>query len=746
MDVGEAESEAMNRATLLVANMLQRPDQLQKVDQYRLRVQRKKESVEAMLKTAMQSQLDGVRTGLSQLQAALVDLKDIKTGLSDMEESLIRVPELSEQLYECREEYVRHSQYAAAMENLKHIFTVPESVEKTQKWIQEGRLLYAHQCLMDLENSRDDLLFELHKVSHQNPNDTRMLKECFADVQKLSEDLGKQVWVILQRALNTVRKEPAQIVTALRIIEREERADQYALQRQKGTGFLPVGRPKKWREKAFTVLEESVKNRIEGNQFEDREMGKNWLIKHLEVIRLLVLEDMKVIRSLCVPCFPPHYDITNRYLKMYHNNLANHLVELVEAGLEDNEFVTLLSWVLNTYSGKELMGHPSLGINVAKLEPLLENKVLDDLMSKYLSNVRGNYESWMLRALELEEQEWYRAEPPQQDSDDHYKTELPHLLHDMIRQNMDVSAIISPEVQVQVLICSLEQVRLFASKYQAAVTRYKDTYYNDRSQITYFTHYMVALANSCQALMDVMVMVKSQFWRPGGASHTDAKVATEFDALIHTYQRVRDIICDFLLEEALVDLQEQFSALLTHTWVNDDTPMETIRMTLSDYFTDYTHLHQKNFDHVVELALNTVAMRYATAILQKRMTLKTQDERKQVADRIIADASKLQGVFETVAPDLVKFDSPCEVIKGLAEVIKVSDLEFLGLELHRLLRRYPDLSNEHLTALLSLRGDLGRLEVRQRVAEIMEEMKNQRTGPAPKSILSHVHVSNSLFP
>lgn len=44
-------------------------------------------------------------------------------------------------------------------------------------------------------------------------------------------------------------------------------------------------------------------------------------------------------------------------------------------------------------------------------------------------------------------------------------------------------------------------------------------------------------------------------------------------------------------------------------------------------------------------------------------------------------------MFEQVAPDLVKFDSPCEVMKGLAEVVKVSDVDFISLELHRLLRR-----------------------------------------------------------
>lgn len=40
---------------------------------------------------------------------------------------------------------MRHSQYVTAIENLKHIFTVPDSVKRTEQWINEGKLLHTHQ-------------------------------------------------------------------------------------------------------------------------------------------------------------------------------------------------------------------------------------------------------------------------------------------------------------------------------------------------------------------------------------------------------------------------------------------------------------------------------------------------------------------------------------------------------------------------------------------------------------------------
>lgn len=86
------------------------------------------------------------------------------------------------------------------------------------------------QCLNDLENSRDDLLYELHRLPNQSSHDKIMLKAYFEDVEMVSNLLEKQIKLILARTLNTVRKEPTVIVTALRIIEREEKRDQMALE------------------------------------------------------------------------------------------------------------------------------------------------------------------------------------------------------------------------------------------------------------------------------------------------------------------------------------------------------------------------------------------------------------------------------------------------------------------------------------------------------------------------------------
>ena len=54
--------------------------------------------VEARLKAAVQSQLDGVRTGLVQMNQALKEVKNIKESMGDVNRMYTKVGDLSEKM------------------------------------------------------------------------------------------------------------------------------------------------------------------------------------------------------------------------------------------------------------------------------------------------------------------------------------------------------------------------------------------------------------------------------------------------------------------------------------------------------------------------------------------------------------------------------------------------------------------------------------------------------------------------
>jgi len=51
------------------------------------------------------------------------------------------------------------------------------------------------------------------------------------------------------------------------------------------------------------------------------------------------------------------------------------------------------------------------------------------------------------------------------------------------------------------------------------------------SQIQYFTTYMIALANSCQQLIDI-----TELWKPDPATNYPPSLTTQFNGLVKAYQ------------------------------------------------------------------------------------------------------------------------------------------------------------------------------------------------------------------
>ena len=745
MDTTALDREAESTALKHVSMMLQRPDQLEKVEQYKKRISRKKGSGDSMLKSVMQSQLDGVRTGLQHLKTCKSDIQEVKMIFKEMDEILPSVPNLVDKLRHVREESMKHSQYGAAVENLKHIFDVPESIKKARMFIDEGKYLFAHHCLMDLENSRDDLLFEMHRLPATSTADKNMLKHYFSDVEKISDELAKQLWLIFRLALNSCRKEPAVIVTALRIVEREEKRDEAAIARQEATGFISPGRPKQWRKRTFEILEESVFERLTGSQLEERSENKMWLVRHLEITRQLVLEDLKVVKKACVPCFPPHYDIVHSMLTMYHRCLSTHLQELA-SGLEGNEYITLLNWV-QIYEGSELMSHPDLGFNLKNegLEPLLPKPLVDDMTSKYLETIKRNYKEWMANTINREMKDWTGANEPEADDAKHYQTTTPVIVFQMIDQHLQVAKTVHQNLVNRVLIISMENLANFAKQYRDAVNKLSGSHFEDRRQYKYFTPYMIAIANNCNAFNEIAHKFSIQYRSTDSLldSSTDSQAETVFANVQHAFELLRSDTIGFLLQELFMDVDCELMKVGTKDWFDGKhCVVENVCLTLDDYFRDYQHLKSINFDMMKNQLQLRLAKGYLSALLQKKMVLKDQNQRETFAKRFVKEA-------ETLKHHMAKYpslgmgskESPFDVVAALSEFLTMKDVDsMLFLEVSGLIQKYPDISADHLVALLTLREDMAKTNVRKLVMEMMPELASFRRNQK-KTIFSEINLT-----
>ncbi|XP_039265797.2 exocyst complex component 3-like isoform X1 [Styela clava] len=734
-----AESEAQAKAIQQVASMLLRPDQLDKVDQYRRRTARKKASFEARLKAAVQSQLDGVKAGLSQLTEALEEVKNVKKKMTEVDEMYLSCGTLSDKMRDIKDVSAQHRQLAAAMENLKHIFAVPEEVEKARVMIKNGDLLEAHKSLTDLETSRDDLLYEQHKLENRSTADMKQLQRFFAEAETLSNELGNTLWKILQNAMTIVKKDTGDIVTVLRIIEREHRADVKMQEQERFSGFIPPDRPKQWRDRAMETLKTAVDDRIESDVYDTRDTDKMWLVRHLEILRKYVLNDLRIVKTLCSPCFPPSFDIMERYVHWYHLALANHLNKLIKEGLQGNEIISLLTW-LNGYTGRELLGHPDLQpeVDVNSLPQLLDDEVSDQLMMDYFVTTQRNMSEWTQKSLEQDSKDWRKEEEPETDADGYYKTSLPVILFQMIKQTMQVAETISELQKKKVFDVCIKEMTKFVRSYAESVTSYKEEHFKDREFPPYYPLYMVAIANNCESFIEFAQQMEKDYLGKKSDSGQgneinelymmDADDGNPFgssvenpdeDDLFHKFRiemdRVAEATCGYLLDEVFMDLKIHCDNLLTKQWLTDESIVETVCVTIEDYYNDFVHLRPRYFSWIMKEAERRVVVEYLKGALGRRVKLGSNDERKKAGEKLSKEQELLSAFFGRLSSS--RFRSPCEALIPIAEVIKLQDKSMMPLELSGLVTKYRDASVDQLKALLAIRGDFSANEAK----EICEE-------------------------
>ncbi|XP_015223423.2 exocyst complex component 3-like protein isoform X1 [Lepisosteus oculatus] len=723
-ELEKAEKLARGAALKWASGVFYRPDQLERLAQYRKRETQRTASIQLRLKSAVQSHLEGVGWGLEQLRSAREAAREAARALEEARAGSRENAEGFRSLDHLREVAFRHEQLLAAVSNLPRLCSVPAVVAETRRLIKTRQLLEAHARLMEMESWQNSVLWQLQRVrgGAPSPEEEALVLGYFAGVKQLGEALATELWAVIGSGLSLVRQDPTPFVSAVRIIEREESMDQAFLEeRAAGSrALLPPGRPRQWRARFFGVIEEAIATRFRATYLDIRGPG---LASHLTALQNSIMSDLIAVKHLLEQCCPPHYRIAHTYLIMCHKCLWTHLQQVISWDLDSSEIFTVLKWVLHIYHGPEMMGHPDLcsEVEAEELKPLISQEALEKLQMKYVNTVRSSVSEWMHKALEVELTDWQRDQEPETDHEGFYHTSMATIITQMLEENVRVALMISEALRDQTILMGLYEMESFLNRFQERLVAFGKEHQKDRTTPKYYVHYLLAAINNCIILKSATESLQQQ--RSSASPCLSSRTPpSPHVALEKAIKRA----CHLVIDELLWEVQPQFLHVLCRSWLGDSELMDSLCGAVEQHCNLYSRAREPCQKQLVTESQWALVVEYVRALMQKRMVCRSAEERGHLAERMVQDAQQLQELFLIMAGNEESGSGQrqlggelLKVLPALAEIVRLKDPSMLTLEVSGLVAKYPDISEEHVSVLLDVRGDVPR-EVRGTVLEMLE--------------------------
>ncbi|XP_039989564.1 exocyst complex component 3-like protein [Xiphias gladius] len=726
-EVEKAECLARGAALKWASGVFCRPEHLERLSQYRKRESQRTASIHTRLKSMVQSYLEGVGWGLEQLQEARAELKEVSHALKKAGLESNQNAEGLKSLERLREVSVNHYQLLAAVSNLPRLYAVRSMVLETERLVESRRLLEAHAHLMDLERWQDDILWQLHRAagtagSALSTEDQELVAKYFSGVGQLVDALGKELWAVVSSALALARQNPTPFVSAVRIVEREEALDQALLEERGGSRSnsrpLPPGRPRCWRAFFFQALEEAVSARFRSVSYlHTRGPG---LTGHLSALQHATMADLATVRHLLEHCVPPRYRLTGAYLRASHRCLQAHLAQVSSWDLESGEIFAMLNWVLHIYNSPDMMGHPELVTEMEKEElgPLISTEGLEQLQNKYVQSVRKSVSEWMHKALQVELQDWQRDQEPDTDHEGFYQTSLPTIITQMLEENTRVALMIGESLRDQTIQMGLYEMENLLNRFREALVEFGKVNRRNpsNSKTKFYLHYLLASISNCIILKKSTESLQQQqsSQSAGQFSRTPPNPLAALDRAVRR-------ACRLVMDQLLLDLQHFLPGLLTRPWLVQGDPTPKLCHVLERHLELYGRVRPPCRQRLQEEAQWLMVVEYVRALMQKRLVCRSSEERRQLAQQMVEDDQLFREIFHGLEGDgSVPEVNPLALLPVLADFIRLKDPSMLTLEVSGLAAKYPDISEEHVSVLLDIRGDVSR-EIRGAVLDLLEQ-------------------------
>ena len=733
-------------------------DQLEQIDKHLNKYGKLKTRTENKLKAAIASHFLSVATCMQQLNEVDENLTVVRSAIYSIQEEYQTISHLENTLGELRKEANRHKQLKSAKENVKNILNVSDLSKQAKEFIESNKLLDAHKCLLDMEKCRNEILEELEKPEEKNASnfsDKKLVEDFFKEIKEIQTALKNYIFLTIKRMIEVSKSYPEKLVTALRIIEREELLDEEWQKKKDETGFAPKDRPKRWRQTCQNTIRQIIENKIHGLRIEERETDESWFSKHLGNVTACIVPDVAVVKKLCAPCFPPTFRVFDYFIRVIHEILSEYFKNLIDSNqLKGQEFYILLSW-LNTYRSEYFMGYPPLEIDVSKLPPLLEDSYFERALFEHTEFSKKRITSWFQNTLEKNVTDWTECIEPTL-IEGNFESSLTNDLNTMIVQQIELVIHVNDErFSKETLKYLINQLNVFVDMLKEKIVEFKVNHFKNTSILkNNFLVRQITISNDCLRLKECLLNIRNKYDKfmdkdeVGGPNDLYENLGVKIS-------QVSSLCLDVIIEDMFTCLDDQyFKVLLSKEWLTNDNIVNTIIETSNDYMADLTHLRPESLNEVLFKWHNRIKVEYMKGFFQNLSTVlrKCQfadsEERKLFGTKMNREILYYEKWFKSMILNIgsnASFDF--SILTLMTKIIRTEDVDYIGVEIGALIKKCPDLTAEMLFALLSLRGDITKNDFRDKYeGYIVNSEKSSENNKAKLVTIAQKEKDNKTDP
>ncbi|KAK7133274.1 hypothetical protein R3I94_015220 [Phoxinus phoxinus] len=484
---------------------------------------------------------------------------------------------------------------------------------------------------------------------------------------------------------------PETLKSALTSILREEEQDRRWA--EVAVDQRPIWRPTECRKMHDSLLQKVVEKRMKTADKQENKVDKLSTSLKREVCQMgkqLQKDLLRVVRNL-KECYPPDFDICRTYAQLYHQTFSTRLQELARSSVDFEDCLYILSWIVNYYP-KDVLKHKELEehINSSSIGPLLPEEDLKRLEDQYFAYKENEIRKWLSNALETEVKKWSDGFDPEI-MDGYYFSNLAVDVLQLIDATVrEVNTLLGCESKARSLLCQLHS---FLLSYMASLEELLK-----RKQEN--------IPKTLSASLNNIYLFRDYGQRPEHLFSEDTR-----KACLSTLADLKKICHKYFLSLIHTDLKPLYRKLWTQSWFAGHCEVvEELMKALENNIDQFKELKPVCREELLAELHVEVMVEYVRRMMKRKLKLKNKEQQEAAAEFICHDNSQICSVFAKVGS---KEEWLCQILPKLSEILKLQDLGSLQIEIVILARDYPDISEQHVLAVLNLKTNLSSSDLRK---------------------------------